>query len=539
MERLIMPTFLRRAQMTTKKRFVENLFNLKDSISNILRGDAQYLVDDIKKLRNDARRLNRSDPAFEQLNIVDTLTKFLDVSNEDIPNDINKYKRLNNFYNNYIVKPVRDNIGLFGLQIDPAQFINKDVGVDTTAPQSLKLDPQVPSYLKLKNVPNVSDDPKSSSWHNKLNDVSEMLKVLGGYIPEFEDWLRSYKLIQKDTTQIINLESRVDVNSKINNSREFYTLATQIAYRMKTANLIAVKSLDIIYTLEELPKEHFLSPSSNREVIENLWYSYLKSGKDQHIIKRAVQLGEEQRLLKKKFHQVYKQWSVLYEDTAKQLGVTDLEPIRLQLVRYGQQIISGDSILEQMRELNADLEVHIENLRDFATDLYGIYLTIKSNAKKVAQLRTPSEVVTKELDIPMEPVKEMPDTTKPVKPPKLPVGDEWLSLVFEEDKDLYYSKNEELTPPQAIALAGRNGLKVMMQYQKASGTGDVDENAIKNYVLEPYSYRIKKTDKRGQRKYLFGYDTVDGTIKSFLVGGIRGVEILADPFMPRWEIEFH
>ncbi len=534
------PEFLRRAQMTTKKRFIENLFNLKSSLADILRDDEQYLEADIKKLRNDARRLNRSDSAFEKLGVVDALTKLLDIKDDKYESSIEKYKRLNNFYNKYVVKPIKDNAGLFGIQLDLSKLQEKDLGTDVVQPSTLKLSPEVPSHLKLKSIPEISEKPRSEDWHNKLDDVSEMLKVLGEYIPEFEDWLRVFKLIDNDTTKIISLQNHEEINANIEQAGDFYELCGQIASRIKTARIMTVRASEIIYTLEELPRAYFLSPSANCEFMEVLWHNYLKSGKVDNILKRVNQLGEERTQLRKKFRQVFEQWSVLYEETAKQVGVETLKPIKLQLVRYGQQIVSAESLLAQMRELDQEVADFNDKLHSLVTDLYELYLAVKKGVKnkKVAQLRPVKEPVSR-VDIPIEPEREIPEREVSAKPPKLPVGDEWLELVFEEDKDLYYSKGEKLTPPQAIALAGRNGLKIMMQYQKASNTGDPEERVIKNYVLEPYSYRIKNTNVRGRKKYLFGYDDIDGTIKAFLVGNIRAVQILPDPFYPKWEVEFY
>jgi len=106
------------------------------------------------------------------------------------------------------------------------------------------------------------------------------------------------------------------------------------------------------------------------------------------------------------------------------------------------------------------------------------------------------------------------------------------------DLNLYYSVDEKLTPPQAISMAGRNQMLIIMTYQKAAGTGDPEENVIKTYTLEPYSYRYRRTKNRGQRKYFFGFDQVDNTIKCFLVNGIKAAQILPEKFSPRWEVEF-
>ena len=543
------PDFIKRAQTDMKKRFIEDLYNLKSSIADILRSDDKYLVTDIEKLQDDFHMLMAKDPAFAVLNTAAYLEDIKKMAAEDYPTTIDKYKRINNQYNEYIVGPIRKNIGLFGLQLRPEDLMNRDLGTEVLQPSTLKLTSEIPEYLKIKGIPEVTDVEKSKSWHNKLDDVKEMLKVIGGYTPTFEQMLVDMNMINHDTTQIISLEGNTQINANIADASKFYSLAGQIASRMKTAKLVAVRAENIIYGLEKLPKEFVFSPTQNREMVEILWRNYMASGKDEHIISRIRQLKDDESEIKKKFRRVYEQWAILYDDTAKQIGIKELPQIKLQLVRYGQTIISQNTIIDEMEVLVGEFEAWVEDFRDVVADVYPLYSRLVSpTVRKVAQLRQPTQPSQPQqpgppmnpfgrLDIPQAP--ELKEGEVPQKPPKLPIGEEWLDLVFAEDKDLYYSRNEKLTPPQAISMAGRNTLLVAMQYQKAQGTGDPEELVVKNYVLEPYSYRMKRSKLRGVKKYFFGFDSLDNTIKCFLVGNIKGVQILPEKYSPRWEVEFH
>lgn len=136
-----------------------------------------------------------------------------------------------------------------------------------------------------------------------------------------------------------------------------------------------------------------------------------------------------------------------------------------------------------------------------------------------------------------QPVMQAPELTQPepmVEKPtkkKLPISDEFLPLTNEEWQDIWNVKNGKLTPAQAIAFAAENKLKVLMQYQKLPDTGDPEAGALKIYKLEPFSYRVKFVRGRGQRKkYFFGWDALDNTIKQFAVTNIKSVQILPEKY---------
>ena len=158
------------------------------------------------------------------------------------------------------------------------------------------------------------------------------------------------------------------------------------------------------------------------------------------------------------------------------------------------------------------------------------------NARRVAQLRQNLPPVQPELDdltmvAPEIPEEAMQPVKQDVPKKKLPISDEFLPLTDEEWQEIWRIKNGKLTPPQAIAFAAENRLKILMQYQKMSGTGDPEEGAVKVYKLEPFSYRIKFVKDRGQRKkYFFAWNAIDNTIKQFAVSNIKSVQILPEKY---------
>jgi len=81
----------------------------------------------------------------------------------------------------------------------------------------------------------------------------------------------------------------------------------------------------------------------------------------------------------------------------------------------------------------------------------------------------------------------------------------------------------------ALEEAGRSKRKVTIRYTNRRGE-------LKNYYLSPYSYRTHKG-----KKYFYGYDLEDGTIKCFLIERIDHVIIARKKFRRTkgrpWEVE--
>jgi len=545
----------RRAQTDNVRLFVENLANLRSSIADILREDEQYLEEDINKLLRNHATMVRQQPMIKELGLRESLKGMLELLRLDFADPIEKYKRFNHYYNMKVVDSIKQNQHMFGIRFDPNLLAAEDQ-TSLMRPQTMKIDPKIPSYLKKLKVPEISKEKPSRSWHSKLESADEMLKVLGRYVPILEESLEFAGLAEEDTRTVLDLRDDKMVMAHMPQSNNFYEIVVQTASRMATSKLMAVKGLGHIYALEEIPKFYPFDATDNRDILDAMFTAYMKTGGADAMKKRMDQWYKDRTALRKKTRQVYQQWVALYRDTAEKVGVSAVEPIEIQLVRYGQQIVSDTDIVRQAQELDKAWEKSNEELHDIVTDLAAVRYAVQGAIRhkeggdieefeRAAQLREPTAPVTR-VDIPEAPTApEAPETPvapggePAAKPPKLPVSEEFLPLLYDEDMHMYFSVDGKLTAPQAIAMAGRNEMMIAMQYQKASQTGDPEEGVTKNYVLEPYSYRFKNTKLRGRRKYLFAFDRIDDTIKAFLVKNIKQVQILPEYFAPRWEVEFY
>lgn len=88
---------------------------------------------------------------------------------------------------------------------------------------------------------------------------------------------------------------------------------------------------------------------------------------------------------------------------------------------------------------------------------------------------------------------------------------------------------EHYTIDEAIQYAGRNNFLVRLTYQKTQGK---EEGIVKNYQIEPYSYR-----DHGGKLFLFAYDIDSGHIKAFRTDTIHEAKVLEQKFIPRWIVE--
>lgn len=157
------------------------------------------------------------------------------------------------------------------------------------------------------------------------------------------------------------------------------------------------------------------------------------------------------------------------------------------------------------------------------------------NGLRVAQIRPrgPAEKL-EDVDVPKPPTAPvtMEVPVKQVQPKeKLPISEDFLPLTDEEWQEIWRVKGGKLSPAQAIAFAAENRLKVKFQYQRLPDTGDIEQGMIKIYVVEPFSYRVKLVKRMGtRRKYLFAFDDLDDTIKSFAVANIKAVQIIPEKY---------
>ena len=75
---------------------------------------------------------------------------------------------------------------------------------------------------------------------------------------------------------------------------------------------------------------------------------------------------------------------------------------------------------------------------------------------------------------------------------------------------------------ELLHQAGQTHKLIEMTYYKEK------ENAVKQYLLEPYELRDE---------YFFGFDQAAGHIKKFFVSNIKEVTVTLDEFDPRWEVK--
>lgn len=78
---------------------------------------------------------------------------------------------------------------------------------------------------------------------------------------------------------------------------------------------------------------------------------------------------------------------------------------------------------------------------------------------------------------------------------------------------------------QDIRAAASETKLVLVEYTNKEGEK-------KEYVLEPYSYRVK-----GTKTMFFGFDQTENMIKTFELAKISKVVILEKTYKPRWPVE--
>ncbi len=120
-------------------------------------------------------------------------------------------------------------------------------------------------------------------------------------------------------------------------------------------------------------------------------------------------------------------------------------------------------------------------------------------------------------------------------PPKLPLPPEF------EEVELPEEVWERLPNSGRIRWAAMNARLIELTYNKqGSPPSDPETDVVKTYIVEPYSYRVKRPQNKGGATtwYFFAHDTQDNHIKGYLVGRIQDVKVMTDTFSPRWTVEF-
>ena len=89
---------------------------------------------------------------------------------------------------------------------------------------------------------------------------------------------------------------------------------------------------------------------------------------------------------------------------------------------------------------------------------------------------------------------------------------------------------------KAVILESATDLTIMiLKYKRTT-----KPTKTKNYEVEPYSYRWRKSKKtRRNRRTFFAYDLKDNRIKGFYVKSIQGAKRTTKQFRPRegWDVE--
>lgn len=86
---------------------------------------------------------------------------------------------------------------------------------------------------------------------------------------------------------------------------------------------------------------------------------------------------------------------------------------------------------------------------------------------------------------------------------------------------------------KVILHAAKEKKQLRIRYKKAT------TNEIKTYIVNPYSYRWKFSEKGGRYRMLFAYDITDKHIKGFYLRNMLKVEKLSRTFRPMWPIEIY
>lgn len=98
---------------------------------------------------------------------------------------------------------------------------------------------------------------------------------------------------------------------------------------------------------------------------------------------------------------------------------------------------------------------------------------------------------------------------------------------FSRKRSLFASRNKVL----AVREAARRKVKIRMSYKR------VQDDVVKAYFVEPYSWRVQRTRLRPRTKVLYAYHPRDKTIKNFIVDRIMNVYVTNHTFQPRWPVE--
>jgi len=216
------------------------------------------------------------------------------------------------------------------------------------------------------------------------------------------------------------------------------------------------------------------------------------------------------------------------------------------LIRYAQQ----DNLLMALESLANDMEVLAQAASELAERDRQTEMALGAELEmpKAAKLISPdnfSKIAVETLDEFLQPpmMSDLDEEEQGI-PPAQPIMDDGTLEPIPVDDDeflrLKFPENDRMPESMwaKIQFAGAKNLLISITYTKITPP---EEGMTKSYVVEPYSFRLKRPRRTGggSQYYFFAYDTEDHHIKGFIYRRIQSIEILPESFDPRWEVEFH
>ena len=345
--------------------------------------------------------------------------------------------------------------------------------------------------------------------HDKqLQDPEKVKQVMQIWTEQFSEVYQNFATF----SQMINgINTTIQQREEFNKLRAYYVdTINSIYYGMKTAELKLIKCNNIVWQIGDSMKDDLkldMRFVSKLMMADSLLLDALNAQKEQ------------------------------LKETVKWARKTN-SPF---LARFAQVVESAEQIIAAILELTSTFIDIVDELYNEVIELEGM---IGSSEYEEPQMSKAARLFrTAQVDDPSAmppPIPDMPQgqSQPPVSPfqiqgpagmgmggiPKpLPIPDEYQKLKFPQITKMP-TDNWGL-----ILLAGQNQKLININYTKTAG---VEEGVTKTYVVEPYSFRMK----RG-RYFFFGFDVNDSHIKNFAYRAINSVEILNDSFSPQWTVE--
>lgn len=345
--------------------FVTNLTNLNYDLAEIAQtGKSSYFEETISNLQDNLKQMEKLEPNIEDLQLQPQLARLKAIYKSDISPE-EKFAKMNGILKNNIVNPIVHNRNWLPVR---QQDINKlkeffEPQEDVAYPETLKLIPQKHKYLEedISRIPMNEKQDKPSGWHGKRQDPEVAIEVMKSYADKLDMFISKLDGYEAKTRQLIDL-TKTDIEPET--MSEIVSRVNQLASRMRTAQLLAVKIRNKIYRLEELPLKVKNRLITDPNTINKL-YTYFMTDPS-HVKERAQKYRDDElrQKLTQDFEQFLQQWMLFYKADAGQLGIQTTPA--LQLTRYGQQIkgieYSYEKLNQTLDEIIAYLSEQLETL---------------------------------------------------------------------------------------------------------------------------------------------------------------------------------